>query len=91
MSDGANIAAGGRVEAFLADDAVAGALVKMEQEYVRAWRAATTVEEREAEHAKMRVLDDFRLELRTIVDRGKMSAATVARAERVAQSNQRSR
>lgn len=63
-----------RIQRFLADPAVKGAIVRMSEKYIAEWKAAKTVEEREQAHAKSTVADDLALELSAVVGRGVMSA-----------------
>lgn len=77
------IDAGKRVERFLADDAVRGAIERLEQKYVADWKAALTTQERETLHAKVAVVGDLQLELRAIVGNGQHAQVTREREQRV--------
>lgn len=76
------IQAGNRVLQFLSDPVIAGAITNLEQKYYDEWRAGETVEQREAAHAKTRVLDDLKIELQSIVDSGVRANVEKERRER---------
>lgn len=81
------IQAGERIQAFLADPAVDGALEKLESRYVREWKASQNVDERNALHAKVCVLEDLKLELRAIVNTGTRAKVESERKARSTQQN----
>lgn len=83
MADEKAIATAARLRAFLADDAVKGAMQGLERKYVTEWRQATTVEGRENAHAKMCVLEDFALQLMSINDAGKVAEFEKKREEKL--------
>lgn len=66
----AEISAASRVEAFLADEAVAGAFTTLSQRLHAEFIAADDSEKRTTAWAKARALDELKTELRAIVGRG---------------------
>lgn len=73
-----------RVENFLKDEAIGGALSRMERRYFEEFKAAQTADERNRAWAKAHNLDDFLKELRIVISTGELEALTIAQqAKRV--------
>lgn len=87
MTEQEQIDAGKRVQSFLADDAVKGALVKLEKRYIADFKASKSPEEREAIHARVTALDDLFTSVLGIVDNGTL--AQHARAAREAEESRK--
>jgi hypothetical protein len=73
---------GGRVEAFLADPAVKDAIERTEVKYFAEFKAADTDSKRTSVWAKLKALDDVRLELKVTVDRGAVAKQELERTKR---------
>lgn len=71
-----------RVESFLKDESVKTALLELDRAYYNEFKLAVTEETRRIAQAKAAVLTDFALELRTVVDTGKLIAANNVRRDR---------
>ena len=63
-------ARGARIQEFLNDPIITGALDALEANLFEQWKRATEVDERERLHAKVSVLEDFRGSLETIRNDG---------------------
>lgn len=62
--------AGARIQEFLNDPIISGALGALEQSYFEQWKRATDVDARERLYAKVSVLEDFRGSLEAIRNDG---------------------
>lgn len=83
MSHQADIDKKARVESFLADPAVQEALGALETRYQNQIRKAEKLEDAAPSWHRLRMLDDFRHELRVIIDRGTAAAHAVVLEERM--------
>ena len=79
-SSEATIAAARRIDAFLKDEAIGGALSRMERRYYEEFKAADTSEKRVQAWGKAKVLDDLERELKSILDAGEMAVLQAAKA-----------
>lgn len=70
MDSREEVARGARVQEFLNDPIIRGALDALEHDVFEQWKRATKVDERERLHAKVSVLEDFRGSLETIRNDG---------------------
>lgn len=70
MDEREQAARGARVQEFLNDPIVSGALDAMEKSYFDLWKRTASTDERERLHAKVSVLEDFRDSLETIRNDG---------------------
>lgn len=73
------IHAAARVDQFLKDDAISGALSRMERRYFEEFKHADSSEKRVTAWAKAKVLDDFLAELRIVIDTGERAVLEIAR------------
>lgn len=71
-----------RVDQFLKDEAIAGALSRMERRYYEEFKAADSAEKRVTAWAKAHNLDDFLAELRIVISTGEREVLAAARAAR---------
>lgn len=77
------ISAADRVAAFLADDAVKGAMARLSRTYYEEFKKAATPEAREAAWSKSAALDDLATQLQAVIDTGTRTKADVERRERL--------
>lgn len=82
MTDEQQVAAGKRVEAFLADEAVKNALIELEKRYFADFKRAKTAEERETLHARVRALEDLFETVLGIKESGKLAQHTIEQREK---------
>jgi hypothetical protein len=82
MAEGKEIADGQRAVSVLKDDVVQRAFNALEAKYIDAWRRADNPQSREEAWAKLRALDELRVELQIIADAGIRATATRERRER---------
>lgn len=73
------IAAGVRAQALLEDEVFVAAVSVVASGCVEAWKAAATVEDREAAHARLVALNAVAAELRGIASQGRRIAAEIER------------
>lgn len=85
MTEHEQIEAGRRVEQFLADDAVKGAISKLNDAYYLEFKSATDDADMQRAWAKARVMEDFALSLRSIMDNGTVAKARQEVQEKEAQ------
>lgn len=76
------IQAAARVDSFLKDDAITGALSRMERRYYEEFKAADSSEKRVTAWAKAHHLDDFLTELRIVISTGEHEVLAAANAAR---------
>lgn len=74
-----------RIESFLNDEYVGGALTRMERQYYEEFLAADTSELRVRAWAKARVLKDLEREMKAISDAGKGERILAVRQEKLEQ------
>lgn len=67
------------VEDFLATDAAREVFARLEADCLKQWKAADTVEKREAVHARMAALEALQNELRVSVTRGTVAKGRAQR------------
>ena len=70
MTDEEQVRLSDRIESFVKDEGVKGALNELEKRYFTDFKNAKTDDERRSAQAKVVVLTDFAIELKSIVDRG---------------------
>jgi hypothetical protein len=79
-----------KADQFLKDEVFTGALLRLERKYFEEFKQTKTSEERIRAWAKAAVLDDFKEQLRIVIDAGEREVLTAdAEARRTAKATPR--
>ena len=77
----------GRLKLFLEDSAVSGAFGVIESAAIKAWRTGKTTDDREAAHQRIRALDELKVQLKVLIDRGTWATDTLNQRQKKLQQD----